>query len=90
MASGRELKTVITLEGKVANSLKSAFDEVEKRANGTQGAFSKFGGFAASAGKAVVAGFAAAGAAATAFAATSVKTGMTFDTSPLFQMMLRS
>ena len=81
MASGRELKTVITLEGKVANSLKSAFDEVEKRANGTQGAFSKFGGFAASAGKAVVAGFAAAGAAATAFAATSVKTGMTFDKS---------
>jgi TP901 family phage tail tape measure protein len=79
--AGKELKTVITLEGKVADSLKRAFDDVEKRANGTGGAFSKFGGFAATAGKAIVGGFAAAGAAATAFAATSVKTGMTFDKS---------
>lgn len=83
MGKGRELKATVVLEGKTSKSLKAAFENAGRMGKNTETSLNsvmkKFGGFAASAAKAVATGFAAAGAAVTAFGVSATKVGMDFE-----------
>lgn len=87
MANGKELKTTITLEGSVGESLKKAFDNVsslaDKSSKNINGVMGKLGGFTSGAMKAgfaaAAAGITAVGTAAVAGAKAAMDLGLKFD-----------
>ena len=87
MASGKEIKTTITLEGSVGESLKKAFDTAsgmaDKSSKHINGVMGKLGGFASGAMKAgftaAAAGITAVGTAAVAGAKAAIDLGQSFE-----------
>ena len=87
MASGKEIKTTITLEGSVGESLKKAFDTASSMADNSSkhinGVMGKLGGFASGAMKAgftaAAAGITAVGVAAVAGSKAAMDLGLRFD-----------
>lgn len=87
MASGKEIKTTITLEGSVGESLKKAFDTAssmaDKSSKHINGVMGKLGGFASGAMKvgftAAAAGITAVGTAAAAGAKAAIDLGQSFE-----------